>query len=151
MPQDVFDSMVVVDLMAGVLDNQQKADSIRNGLIEGRLRSYPSEERGQLKGRYLYGYTFEHPTVDDISKLCGSMGMSDSERRAYVCSVLERTFETMNKNAKAKKSVFRRIFGGTAFNYETQPQIDRVQCSRENIAAATLAVITTEFTRRRAP
>jgi hypothetical protein len=48
---------------------------------------------------------------------------------------------TIEKHARAKKPLLRRIFGGTAFNYETQPQTDRIRRYRANIAMAELAII----------
>jgi hypothetical protein len=141
MPQ--FDSLVIVDLMGNV-GNRQATDSTLNGLIEGYLSSYPSEERGQLKADIHTASQINAPNLDDISMLCDST--DDTERRAFVASALERIFETMKTEDNAKKPVLRRIFGGTDFNYETQPQTDRVQRSRANIAKAALAVFTTKST-----
>ena len=142
MPQDVFDLMVVFDLMTGVA-NQQNGDRILDGPIERYLRSYPSEERGQLSADIYTAAHLSAPTVDDIRKACGGTG--DPKHHAYVFLVLERISKMIIKNNNAKKSVFRRIFGGTTFNYETQPQIDRARRSRANIATAALAVLTAEL------
>jgi len=128
MPQTIFDMVVVVNLMNEV--TKPNADRILNELIETYLRDYLSEERGQLKADIYTAAHLSTPTVDNISKLCGAIGLDDSERGAYLFSVLERINEIIIKSDRAKKSVFQRIFDGTAFNYETQPQIDRVRRSR---------------------
>ena len=147
MPQTIFDMVVVVNLMNEV--TKPNADRILNELIETYLRDYLSEERGQLKADIYTAAHLSTPTVDNISKLCGAIGLDDSERGAYLFSVLERINEIIIKSDRAKKSLFQRIFDGTAFNYETQPQIDRVRRSRENIATTALAVIPAELTRHR--
>jgi hypothetical protein len=47
----------------------------------------------------------------------------------------------MEKRARAKTPLLRRILGGTAFNYETQPQTGRINRSRANIPMAELTII----------
>src|SRR6266852_3328525 len=153
MPQTIFDMVVVVNLMTEVA-KPPNADRILNELIETYLRAYPSEERGQLKADIYTATHLNTSTVDLINKLCGvdvinKLYGNGFRVPGYVFSVLKRINKTIIKNDRAKKSVFRRIFYGTAFNYETQPQIDRVRRSRENIARAALAVITAELTRHR--
>ena len=147
MLQNILDSIVIVDLM-GRFAHPQDADRILGGLIENYLRSYPGEERGQLKADILAAARKSASTIDNIKTLC--RGMNGSERSAHVIAALERMLENMDKNARAKRSLFGRLFGGTRFHYETEPQTERVQRSRANIASAALAVFAKSLVRSKA-
>jgi hypothetical protein len=46
----------------------------------------------------------------------------------------------LKSDADAKRTLFQRIFRGTRLKYETQPQRDRINVSRANIAKAAMEV-----------
>jgi hypothetical protein len=127
MPQNVFDLIVIADLTASLIYDSDEANRRLNRVIEGYLRSYPSEERGQLKSDIYTASYLSAGAVESIRDIYRAAGMDDSEQRAHTVSALERIFETLRKNSDSKKSAFRRIFGG-----------NRISRSRDNISSAAL-------------
>jgi hypothetical protein len=145
MPQDVFDSLVILHLLADCCGHDTDAP------IEKYLRLYPSEKRDRLKSDIHTASRPNRRAGEEFLKLAAP-GLTaskhdrpgfinDTERRHYVFFALQQVSATMEKRARAKKPLLRRIFGGTAFNYETQPQTDRIRRCRANIAMAELAII----------
>jgi hypothetical protein len=144
MPQDVFDSLVILHLLA---DRCEDTDAP----IEQYLRLYPSEERSRLESDIDMASRLNRRAGEKFLKLA-IPGLIDSdhdrlsfinetERRRYVFFALQQISATMEKRARAKKPLLRRIFGATAFNYETHPQTDRINLCRANIAMAELTII----------
>jgi hypothetical protein len=151
MPQDLFDLLIITDLMERLVGYQPGARNL-DRLIEGYLQSYPSEESLELKSDIYDASCLSMPTVELIRDMYRAVAIDDSELRAYIFSAIEQIFKTLRKNANAKKSLLRRIFGGTLFNYETRPQVERINRSRENIANAAMTAMTAmraELTGRR--
>jgi hypothetical protein len=137
MPQNIFDALVVADLI-GRVANPQDDNHVLDGLIERYLRAYPSEERGQLKADIFTAAHLSASIIDDIDALFG--GIDDPGRRAHVVAVLEQVLNNVTNSARARKPALQRIFGGTFFNHETRPQVDRVRLSGPTIAKAALVV-----------
>jgi hypothetical protein len=81
------------------------------------------KKRAQLKAGIFTASYSGLRIVENIKEVCRALGMDDSERRIYVYSTLDRISKTLTKDTNSKKSPFRRVFSGTAFNYETRSQI----------------------------
>src|SRR5215469_2245406 len=122
MPQDVFDSLVILHLLADCCEHDTDA------AIGRYLRLYPSEKRGRLTSDIRRASCLNSSAGEEFLKLAVP-GLTDSnhdsfsfinetERRQYVFFALQQISATMEKRAKANKPLLRRIFGGTAFNYE---------------------------------
>jgi hypothetical protein len=145
MPQDVFDSLVVLNLLADCCEHDTDAP------IERYLKLYPSEERGRLKSDIHTASRLNRRAGEKFLKLAAP-GLVDSkhdrlgfinetERRRYVFFALQQISATMEKRARAKTPLLRRILGGTVFNYETQPQTGRINRCRANIAMAEQTIV----------
>src|SRR5262249_54008226 len=129
-----FDAIVLSHFMSTIAG----FDSTVDKLIERYLLSYPDEESGQLKADIYTAARVSAPIIETLQDLY--TGRDETARRRFAFGALEQVMARLKSHANAKRTLFQRIFRGTRLNYETQPQRDRINTSRSNIAKAAAEV-----------
>ena len=137
MPQEVFDGLAVVCGMSTLLGK----DDILVKPLKDCLRSYPNEGRGDLvHDVYLAAIDVNKAADHCFDVFRREMGISDNEVRVVRFKIMDRLRLALIEQEREKKPLWRLVFGGAWFNYETVPLFRRVEKCRENVSRAAEAV-----------
>jgi hypothetical protein len=93
--------------------------------------AYPDENKdGLLADIYIAAHEVRIAS-EQVLNVVGIF--EEGERLPLHLLILEGMRKTLNEFTRRRKPAWKRIFGGTMFNYEPEPIRDRIETSKENI------------------
>jgi hypothetical protein len=114
MTQDVFDTMAISQVMARLRSNPA-LDKMLASTISGYMSSYPDEELQSV----LVDLTEAAHKVEGIATHVYQTFFEPRDDRDEVYfAVLKALSDVVMEQSRKKRSIVKRIFGGTYFNYE---------------------------------
>jgi hypothetical protein len=132
MPQEVFDGLAIVCGMSTLLG---KDDILVKPLKDSR-RSYPDEDRGALvHDIYLAAIDVNKAADHCFDVFRRKMGISGNEVRVRF-KIMDRLLLELIEQEREKKPLWRLVFRGAWFNYETASLVHRVEKCRQNVSRA---------------
>ena len=134
MPQEVFDGLAIVCGMSTLLGE----DDILVKPLKDSRRSYPDENRKALvHDIYLAAIDVNQAADQCFDVFRMKMGInSDNEVRVRFKIMDRLRLALIEQEREKKKPLWRLVFSGPRFNYETVPLFRRVEKCRENVSRA---------------
>lgn len=138
MPQTVFDAVVILRVLQIHRDEPDSLDRFSDVLSQ-YMHSYNGETKELLVGDVFKVLPF---ALERVDKLCTDLAPfynAPPDRTAkFFCSKM--ILAQLVQTDKAELPLWRRILGGTRFNYEKALLVDRVEVSKRKISEAASSV-----------
>ena len=145
LPQDVFDVMAISQAMARVTPTPALTKQLEDA-VNGYRSAYPDENFDTLWGDLAVASTEVQSAALEIYDALFDVGRED-ERQVYF-AILKELNELVVRKSRNQRPFLKRVFGGTRFNYETRPIVDKVKRCKENVASAAMMILTKQLARK---
>ena len=140
MQQDLFDVLAVAHVTLHHADPGTVPRKFGKLLLKYR-RSYPDENMDVLVGDLLSLAPDIRKVADDIYQVLHRPQDNPAKKSTYF-SVLTTLSSVIQRQARRRRPWFKRIYGGTRFNYESSPLPERIDACRTNVREAGTLILT---------
>jgi hypothetical protein len=146
MPQELFDKLTVMLLMieSNAIKSQNVLRKLDDLIKHYTTRPYPDEDYALLKQDLRAAANH----ILELAKIALNQIRNDYSYEAkhlddddFLFLFIKELDSVMSSNSAEKRPFWRRIFGGTIFNFEKHPLVDRVKASQKNALLAIADVV----------